>query len=228
MATSIDNSSLYQNIGLTQMSSEPETKHKKELGQEDFLALLTTQLANQDPLKPMDNTDFIAQMAQFSSLEGMNQLNKSFGNLSTSLVSNQALQASALVGRTVQVTSDVANLSLDSNVQGSVVLDSPSTNLQFQILNQNGTLVRTINQGPQAAGEHSFAWDGRDDNGKLMATGNYKIKAVATTNGQAETLPTQVIAHVDSVSMGAAGSGVFNLNLTGLGQVAFSDVQSIQ
>lgn len=228
MATSIDTSSAYQNIGLSQFDANKETAKKKELGQEDFLSLLTSQLANQDPLKPMDNTDFIAQMAQFSSLEGMNQLNKSFGNLSTSLVSNQALQASALVGRTVQVNSDVANLSLDSNVQASVALDNVSTNLQFQIFDSKGSVIRTVNQGPQAIGEHSLSWDGRDDNGKLMSPGNYSIKAVATIDGKAQTIPTQVVAHVDSVSMGAAGSGVFNLNLTGLGQVAFSDVQSIQ
>lgn len=228
MTSIIDNSSLYQTAGLSQFDENQQKAVKKELGQEDFLALLTTQLSSQDPLKPTENTDFIAQMAQFSSLEGMNQLNKSFSSLSSSLVSNQALQASALVGRTVRVTSDVANLSLDSGIQGSVTLDKASTNLQFQILSQNGSVVKTINQGASAEGEHAFSWDGRDESGKLMPSGNYQIKAIATTNGQAETLPTQIVAHVDSVSMGTAGSGVFNLNLTGLGQVAFSDVQSIQ
>lgn len=228
MANTIDNSNLYQTAGLAQFDANQQKAVKKELGQEDFLALLTTQLSSQDPLKPTENTDFIAQMAQFSSLEGMNQLNKSFSSLSSSLVSNQALQASALVGRTVRVTSDVANLSLDSGIEGAVTLDKASTNLQFQILSENGSVVKTINQGASAAGEHAFAWDGRDESGKLMPSGNYQIKAIATANGQAETLPTQIVAHVDSVSMGTAGSGVFNLNLTGLGQVAFSDVQSIQ
>jgi len=117
---------------------------KNELDQADFFALLTTQLAQQDPFKPLDNTEFVAQMAQFSSLESLQAMQDSFSDLASSMTSNQALQASALVGRTVLVPSNVASFDGSSEVQAITAISSPASNGMLRIEDEHGQLIKTI------------------------------------------------------------------------------------
>ena len=109
MTTAVD-TNLLQNIGV---GSKPASKAKSELGQEAFLKLMTTQLQNQDPFKPMDNGEFLSQIAQFGTVSGINDLQESFKSFSNSIVPNQSLQAAGLINRNVLVPSD--NLVLDAN-----------------------------------------------------------------------------------------------------------------
>jgi len=200
---------------------------KTELSQEDFFALLTTQLAQQDPFKPLDNTEFVAQMAQFSSLESLQAMQTSFSDFASSMTSNQALQASALVGRTVLVPSNVASFDGSSEVRGMVALSSPAENAVLRIEDANGQLIKTIELGDLEQGPNDFTWDGTDENGYAVAPGFYKMSVSGSVYGQATSLPTGVYARVDSVNLGGAMGGVY-LNLDGLGSVSLDDVSQIK
>ncbi len=200
---------------------------KTELNQEDFFALLTTQLAQQDPFKPLDNTEFVAQMAQFSSLESLQAMQTSFSDLASSMTSNQALQASALVGRTVLVPTNAASFDGASEVQGVAAISSPATNAVLRIEDEAGQLIRTIELGDLEQGPNEFTWDGLDEGGNAVAPGLYQISVIGDVYGKPTNLPTGVYARVDSVNLGGAQGGIF-LNLEGLGSVSLDDVSQIK
>ena len=220
-----DNSVL-QSLGFNN-SDEISTKKQGEMSQEDFFALLTTQLAQQDPFEPLDNTEFIAQMAQFSSLESLQSMQTSFSDLASAMTSNQALQASALVGRTVLVPSNIASFNGTTEVQGMVALSENTNNVTVRVEDESGQLIRTIELGNLEQGPNDFEWDGLDESGNPMSPGFYSISVTGNVFGKETTLPTGVYARVDSVNLGGAQGGVF-LNLDGLGSVSLSDVSQIK
>ncbi|PCI73324.1 MAG: hypothetical protein COB38_01100 [Gammaproteobacteria bacterium] len=219
----VDN--IYTNIGLTAPPSD-DNAFKKELGQSDFLALLTVQLANQDPLAPTDSKEFITQMSQFASLDSLQSLDNKFGSLADSLTSNQALQASSLVGRQVLIPSTVAFMHEEGGMSGQINLPTHANNLRFEIRNANGEVVRRVDVGDRDAGDIEFFWDGKNEDGEFLAEGQYEIVAFASVNGQAEQIPTSIRAQVQSVNLGSGFGGIV-LNLTGLGQINFNEVKAI-
>jgi len=198
----------------------------KELGQSDFLALLTTQLANQDPLSPTDSKEFISQMSQFASVDSLQSLVTKFDDLSTSLTSNQALQASSLVGRNVLIPSAVGFVPDESGMSGQINLPTRVNNLRFEIRDSAGQLVRRIDVGDKEADDIEFYWDGRDEAGNFLGAGQYEVAAFGNINGTTEQLPTSIRAQVQSVNLGGSSGGIF-LNLTGLGQINFNDVKEV-
>ncbi len=205
-----------------------QNQRRTELGQEDFLALLTTQLAQQDPFKPLDNTEFIAQMAQFSSLESLQSMQESFASLASAMTSNQALQASALVGRTVLVPSNVASFDGSNEVTGVVALaESSAEDAKLIIEDEFGQVIRTIELGDLQQGPNDFTWDGTDDNGNPVDAGYYAITVTGGVYGQETNLATGVFARVDSVNLGGSQGGVY-LNLDGLGSVSLDEVSQIR
>ena len=147
----------YSALGLTANSGASK---KKTLGQDDFLKLMTTQIQNQDPLKPMENTEFFSQIAQFSTVSGIEKLQGSFSDLATQLTSSQALDASSLIGRNVLVPSSVGVLDADG-LAGAIDVPGSGT-AQIQIRDGNGVLVRTLDLGSQPAGQLAFEWNGTD------------------------------------------------------------------
>ncbi len=216
---------IYTSLGLNQQESL-DNGRKETLDQSDFLALLTTQLANQDPFDPMDNKEFISQMAQFSSLAGMDDLNQSFGALASSLSSNQALQASALVGRSVMVPTSVGYLQQGQTIEGRVSLEQSTQNIWAEVKDVNGQVVRRFELGNYSAGDLDFSWDGMNDTGEAMPEGVYSISVYGQVGDTTEQIGTFMRAEVNSVNLGG-GTGQVILNLTGLGQVNLADVQEI-
>ena len=142
-----------------------------DLGQEEFFELMLTQLKNQDPFEPLESGEFLSQIAQFSSVQSLGQLNSSFDTLSSSIVSNQALQGAALVGRSVLAPTDVGTLGQSGEVTGAVELESSTTALQIRIQDASGQIVRQIDLGAQPAGLNRFRWGGNTDFGWLRLTG---------------------------------------------------------
>ena len=218
--------------GLSITNKQPEKK-SNELGQTAFLELMITQLNNQDPLSPQDNTEFIAQLAQFSSVEGLERLNTNFDNFSSSFMSNQALQASSLVGRSVSVPTDKALLLTGGIVAGSVDVPESTSELNLSIYTKSGSLVGQVPLGVQEAGELVFRWDGQymEVNGELldwaageepMPPGEYTFEVNTHIDGEAEQLPTSLSANVNSVTLNPDGS--ITLNLAGVGAVDISEV----
>ena len=203
------------------------TTGTSSLGKDSFLQLLVTQMQNQNPLDPQDNSEFVAQLAQFSSLETMQNLSTSVDSISTMYQSSQALQASSLVGRSVTVDAGSTYVDTSKAMTGSVVLPSSSTDTTVKIYDSTGTnVVRTIDLGTQAAGTTSFSWDGKDDAGAAVAAGNYSFVANGSLNGTATNLSTYLPATVNSVTMGTTGSDM-TLNLAGGTQVALAKIKQI-
>lgn len=215
----------FQNIGLETTADKVEPA-KKELGQEEFLKLLTTQLTHQDPNKPMENGDFLAQMAQFSTVEGIGDLNSSFSEFASSLSSGQALQAATLVGQSVLIPADEGVMSLTKNMTGEIALNGSTNRLNVKFFDSNGQLVKTLNLGSQKEGNIKFEWDGLLDDGTYTDPGVYQITAEADIDGNNTGLQTFVNADVESVALGREKDGI-KLALAGLGEVSFNEVKKI-
>lgn len=198
---------------------------RKELGQEQFLELMTAQLQNQDPFKPMESGDFLSQIAQFSTVEGIGDLNDAFSGLSQSLVSNQALQATNLVGRDVLAPTGVAALSQGGNIRGNVELPAASGEVVVNVYDQAGQVVRRLELGSQAAGPVAFQWDGLKNDGQFASPGSYFISAEASIDGQFESVETLLASEVRSVTL--SNSGGLLLDLDGIGSLDFSEVRQI-
>ncbi|MBD9484390.1 flagellar hook assembly protein FlgD [Pseudomonas sp. PDM14] len=211
---------------LDQYQIKQDTTQNKELGKNEFLNLLVAQLNNQNPLEPQGNGEFIAQLAQFSQVEGIQELNTSMTSLLSGYQSSQALQASSLVGRKVIIPSEKAVVDTSETFKGSVVLPVTSSNVYVNVYDSTGAVVNRVNLGQQSAGNVSFMWDGKDSSGKVMPPGTYKFEAQATYPDGTKGLYTMLPANVDSVTLGQNG-GELMLNLAGLGAVPLSQVQII-
>ncbi|RAI72414.1 MULTISPECIES: flagellar hook assembly protein FlgD [Pseudomonas] len=198
----------------------------KALGKDAFLQLLVTQLKNQNPLEPQDNGAFVAQLAQFSSLEGITTLNDTVSGLASNYNSSQALQASSLVGRSVIAPGDKAVVDTTKSLSGTVVVPSSVASATLKITDASGKTVRTIDLGSQKAGNASFIWDGKNDAGETVPAGTYTFGATTTIDGKSVALITNLPATVNSVTISQTG-GELMLNLAGLGSVALSKVQTI-
>ncbi|MES9922605.1 MAG: flagellar hook assembly protein FlgD [Candidatus Thiodiazotropha endolucinida] len=216
---------LYEDIGLTNNSIKQE-KEQGQLGLEDFMQLLVTELTHQDPFKPMENSEMATQVSQFATVSGIDDLNNSFNELRSALTSDQALQAANLVGRDVLVESSVGALANGEPLQGSVVLPSSAGNVRVLISDQSGALVRELQLGTHEAGQVAFSWDGYDDAGDYVGDGLYQISAIANVDDAEMAPSTLVSAEVESVNLG--GPGGVQLNLGGLGQISMNDVAQIQ
>mgnify|MGYP000958946122 CR=1 FL=1 len=211
---------------LDQYQIKQENTQNKDLGKNEFLNLLVAQLNNQNPLEPQGNGEFIAQLAQFSTVEGVEKLNTSMESLLSGYQSSQALQASSLVGRKVIVPSEKAVVDTSETFKASAVLPVSSSNVYVNVYDSSGASVNRINLGQQSAGSVSFMWDGKDASGNLMPPGTYRFEAQATYEDETKGLYTLLPANVDSVTLGQNGSGLM-LNLAGLGSVPLSQVQMI-
>lgn len=223
--------------GLTQSSLESSTASStdtdtNELGQSAFLELMITQMENQNPLDPQDNSEFVAQLAQFSSVESLDKLNNSFDSFASNFISNQALQASSLVGRSVAVQSNTAILNEGGYVGGSISLPESTSDLSLSIYSEEGTLLESIPLGAQTAGDIVFRWDGSriEINGNLIdwesdnpvISGNLTFEAVSTQNNEAQSLDMALTANVNSVTVDSNNQLI--LNLAGIGPVSIDDV----
>ncbi len=209
------------------IATQPRTQETSELGQDDFLRIMLAQLENQDPTSPLEGNEFLNQITQFSISDGISELNNSFSDLANSLSSNQALQASALVGRSVLVPGDTAQLSAVGTLQGRASLPEGASSVTIDVFSQGGELVNTINLGPQAAGNVDFAWDGLTNSGSPAEPGAYRVVARANIGGAEQALNTLISARVDSVTLQNGGSNL-EVNLAGIGPVSFSSVEEIR
>lgn len=199
---------------------------KKALGKDAFLQLLVTQLKNQNPLEPQDNGEFVAQLAQFSSLEGITTLNDTVAGIASNYNSSQALQASSLVGRSVIAPGDKAVVDTTKGMTGSISIPQSVASTTVKITDKDGKVIRTLELTDQKAGNASFTWDGKDDAGNVAPTGTYTFAANTTIDGQGVALITNLPATVNSVTISQTG-GELMLNLAGLGSIALSKVQTI-
>jgi len=216
------NTSIANQIGL---SAPAVNKDNDEMLQQDFLKLMVTQLQNQDPFKPMESGDFLGQIAQFGTSSGISELNDSFKSLAGSLSSNQNMQMVSLVGRNVQIPSDVTYYDGTSTADGGFSLPVTSSDVTVSIYDGSGELMRSISMGTLGPGSQSYSWGGMKNDGTPATPGNYYVEVNAMIDGQTVALEHLATAQVNSVTLGAAGGS--QLELQGLGSRSFADVRQV-
>ena len=199
---------------------------KGMLTQADFFALLTKELSNQDPTKPVDNNEMISQMTAFSTTDGVQKLNDQFNSFATSMTSSQALQASSLVGRSVLVEDNVFGMSEGEAVKGKLVSDKPASNVNIYVENIAGEVIQTVPVGSVAAGGFTFTWDGQTAKGEPAAEGAYRFRIVGLVEGTAAEIEAMTYRKVDSVTLAGAGGNIV-LNLNGGSAMALADVVEV-
>lgn len=224
---SVNNNGLKNSLYWQEEAPAVADNSNQSLSQEDFFSLLTEQLANQDPTKPVDNDQMVAQMTSFTIADGISELNTKFDSFANSMTSNQALQASSLIGQQVLLPGNVGFMENEGAGLSGVVINSETvTGMEITIENEIGETVKIINAGTQPAGNVEFDWDGTDANGNMLPPGNYVVKAQGNVAGESSSLVTAINRHVDSVSLAGSNQGVI-LNLDGEVSVSLDDVIQI-
>jgi flagellar basal-body rod modification protein FlgD len=226
MATSYD--STLASLGIpttTSSTAKNAVASSSSLGQADFLKLMTAQLQNQDPFSPVDNTQMVAQMAQFSQLSGITDMNTTLKAISDKLGATSASDALAYVGHTVLTEGGVAYPRTTGGIAGAVELDGAATDVNVSIQDSSGQVLKTLKLGAQPQGTVHYDWDGTTDAGTAAGNGPYKVVVAAQNAGTTVTSRGLVWAPVESVSLPSTGSPI--LSVTGLGQVAVSAVRQI-
>lgn len=237
--SSVSNNSALNNL-YWEEKPKVQDRNNGALTQADFFALLTQQLAYQDPTKPVENDQMIAQMTNFTMADGIGKLNENFSSLAQSMTSNQALQASSLVGRSVLTQSDQLVFTGDSLARGVIDLERPASSLRVMIENEKGELIQSFSVENPKMGRNSFIWDGTylpsgessadlidGELSERVRAGTYKLKVEASySDGTRASVPANVYTPVGSVSMNSNGKGIM-LNLLGLGAVKLSDVLEV-
>jgi len=204
--------------------SAANTALSSTMTQADFLKLMTAQLQAQDPTNPVDNSEFVSQMAQFSQLSATQQLdtdlNTFSGNVSSAAQSMQVINSANLVGRQVMVAANSASYQGQA-VSGGVNVTSPG-DVVVTVSDASGHTVRSIDLGSQSEGLARFSWDGTDDDGKPVADGTYTLSASSGSSA----LTTYVAGQVSGVGYGGDSVGTY-LQVDGVGGVPLSQVAQI-
>ncbi|CAK0778261.1 flagellar basal-body rod modification protein FlgD [Gammaproteobacteria bacterium] len=196
----------------------------KSLSQKDFLTLLVSQVKNQDPTKPMDSTQFVSQLAQYSALAGITDLNTTMKGVATNLQSNQLVQGTSLVGHQVLAPGSRGELSDASPLMGAINLPASTNSVTVQVQDSAGHLVQTLNLGNQQTGMVPFSWDGTLANGQQAPSGTYQLKATYLQGDKQVAADTLVAARVNSVALGSSG---LTLRLQDLGEMSLDQVSML-
>lgn len=191
--------------------------------QDRFLKLLVTQMKNQDPLNPLDNAQVTSQLAQLSTVTGIDKMNNTLETFMASLQSSQSLQMSNLIGHDVLVEGN--QLSFDGTVgYFGVELPTSTDDLTVTVSDAAGNPIRKITLGNQPEGIVPLSWDGYGDNGSQAASGNYTFAVSATINGEKATATGLTLTQINSIT--ASNSGI-KLNLNNADSVTGADLKQI-
>ncbi len=201
-------------------AAAPASKAPGAMDQTDFLRLMTTQLTTQDPFNPVDNTQMVAQMAQFSQVAGIAEINASLKTLVSNLGGSRLGDAASWIGKSVLVASEAAMPRADGSYAGEIALAEDADQLQLSLVDANGRIVHTADLGTAEAGTVPFAWDGKDADGAAVA-GPVRIVVNAAKAGAAVAATPAAWTQVTGVQSPASGSGA--QLLTGLGGVSPAD-----
>lgn len=173
-------------------SSTASSSSNNTLGQDDFLTLLVAQLQNQDPLNPADATEFTAQLAQYSQLEQLFNLNDAMEELTSTTAKSQSISALNLIGQEVVVEGDDLTIEAGESVNIGYQVEGTVTGLNLIVKNSSGKIVDTIAATDLTAGNHFITWDGKDANGNAVIAGNYSF-TLSATGGSSDAALTPLI-----------------------------------
>jgi flagellar basal-body rod modification protein FlgD len=205
--------------------TQSSTKSRNELGQNEFMKLMLAQLKNQDPFKPMDPSEFLGQLAQFSTVTGIQNMESSLGTLSSSLRSAQVLGGVSLVGREVLAPATEMTLESGQTVRGAIDVPGGTSSLTVEVRDSSGQLVRRFaaNTSP---GRNEFTWDGLTDAGVAVPAGNYRFEVLARVGDENLSLDPMLFSRVASVTIDPRDSSLV-LN-TNTGALSLKDVRRVQ
>ena len=196
------------------------------MGQTAFLTLFTTQLQNQNPLDPMENEAFVAQLAQFSQLEATTKMSDNLQNLVASMSNERMSSMSGLLGKKIAISDGKALLSGAQPVEGAVTLANDVDSITLKVFSSSGQLVRTGEVGAQKKGDFLFSWDGKDDQGNPLGDGVYRMEASATRFGKSSKAPVSTMAMVKSVTTDAA-TGDLQVELEDGSKVSMTQIKRV-
>ena len=215
------------NLGISRTASPtptPAASNSQGLNQSDFLKLMTAQLKNQDPFSPVDNTQMVAQMAQFSSLAGISEMSSTMKSIAEKLNATSASDAMGYVGKTVLTAGDTAYGRTSGGLAGGIELAAAASNVNVTITDANGGVLKTMSLGSADKGTVNYDWDGKTATGEDAGTGPFKVIVNAQNNGTTVASQNLVWAPVQSVS---TTTGAAILTLPGLGEVPVTAVRQI-
>jgi len=192
-----------------------------------FLTLFTTQLKNQNPLDPVKNEAFVAQLAQFSQLEATTAMKASMENMAKSMQGDKMLAGASMIGRKVAVPNAPAMLLGGQPVQASVDLPNGADGVQMKIMDNRGQVVRKLIYPAQSPGSMKLAWDGMSDSGAAMPDGAYTMQVLASSLGKAVQPVVNMFSTVRSVSNAGTGDNTWLLEVDGGKSVSLADVKQI-
>ncbi len=204
-------------------SAAKTTKSVAQESEDRFLKLLVTQMKNQDPLNPLDNAQVTSQMAQLSTVSGIEKLNAALQAMSSSFASSQSLQAAGMIGRSVLAPGSSLTLQ-DGFAAGGFELASSADKAVVSVKDAAGNVLHSMNLGAQKAGNVMFQWDGVTDSGGQAASGSYTFEVSAVQGGNKVDATLLALGRVGSVSLGASG---VTLNTDVLGNVDVTTVKQI-
>ncbi|GFK93058.1 Basal-body rod modification protein FlgD [Fundidesulfovibrio magnetotacticus] len=196
-------------IGRAESEFKAKPTGSSSLGKDAFLTLLVTQMKYQDPLNPTGDKEFLAQLAQFTSLEQLTNINDGIEKLTSATNQQQMFSAANFIGKEVKASGDSLSKSGDTVSKLYYTLPEAATKVTINIMDANGNIVRTVDQGAKAAGEQSFAWDGKDWLGNAQADGVYFAGiTTAKSDGTSMMVDTTVTGIVSGVSTDSSGGYV--------------------
>ena len=207
----------------TMNGTNSKTRTTTEETQDRFMKLLVTQMRNQDPLNPMDNAQVTSQMAQLSTVTGIEKLNTAMAGISATFSSTQSMQAASMIGRGVVVPGNGVELKDGKSVLG-FELPQSADKVSVQIKSASGTVVRTMSVDAKDMGMNSVTWDGKDDAGKTMTNGNYTFEVQASAGDKKLTVQPLAFGMVSSIAFTPQGPKV---SLTNFGEFDLSSVRQM-
>ncbi|MBM4217665.1 MAG: flagellar hook assembly protein FlgD [Gammaproteobacteria bacterium] len=204
---------------------QKEVQRSTSLGQAEFLKLMMAQLKNQDPLEPMENGEFLGQMAQFSTVNSIGEMSKQLQGLSDQMASSRMLSSGSLIGRSVLSSGNYGDLIEGKSLDGAVRLTAPVDGAVVYIRNAIGQVMETFELGPAGAGDYPFSWDGSLPGGVNAMPGRYQVDVSVSRGGKTEAAKALLYIPVNSVSM--RGQDIV-LNLQNGTQIPLSQVSTMR
>lgn len=199
------------------------TQSTAAAAQDTFMKLLVTQMKNQDPLNPLDNAQVTSQLAQLSTVTGIEKMNATLQSLMGSYQSSQTLQAAGMIGHGVLVPGSSLNLN-NGQAPFGIDLATSADDVKVTIKDASGRAIHSMDLGSQPAGMLALQWDGTTDSGAAAANGQYSFTVSATQGGQ--NVSANGLAFGQVASVANSGQGVV-LNVPGLGPVNLADIRQI-
>lgn len=207
-------------------ATQKTTKTQAEMGKQDFLALFTAQLNNQDPLDPVKNEAFVAQLAQFSQLEALTNIQTSMDGFVNSMSSEKLLGSASLIGKRISVADAPSQLTAGGTIDANITLPQGANGIQLTISDANGNPVQQLVAGPQLPGTANLSWDGKDSLGNNAPAGTYYLTATAVVGGKNTKVAVNTLATVRSITTNPS-DGSISLDVGTRNPILLSSVKQI-